>query len=130
IVAAAASSDARVRPAMSTAQPSAASTCAIASPMPLLAPVTSARLPVRPRSIARLELDRVELGRQDDLEQLAVVGIVEHGMLDLGRLQPARALAHGLDLAVVLALHPALEHIDHLEVDGVVVTLGDHLGNA
>src|ERR1700730_7496909 len=34
------------------------------------------------------ELHGVEFRRQDDLEQLAVVGIVEHGVLDLRRLQP------------------------------------------
>src|SRR5262245_26110378 len=39
-----------------------------------------------------LELDGVELCRQDELEQLAVVRIVEHGVLDLRRLQPGGAL--------------------------------------
>src|SRR5262249_41093373 len=71
------------------------------------------------------QLDGLEIRRQDDLQQLAVVRIVEHRVLDPGRLQPARAFAHRHHAgALVLALDPALEHVDHLEVDVMVVALG------
>ena len=41
------------------------------------------------------QLHRLEVGGDDDLQQLAVIGIVEHPVLDARRLQPGRALAQG-----------------------------------
>src|SRR6188472_3270561 len=52
-----------------------------------------------------LQLDGVELRRQDDFEQLAVVGIIQHGVLDPRRLQPGRARAHR-HLALPLEFRP------------------------
>src|SRR5688572_33371821 len=43
-----------------------------------------------------LQLDGVELRRQHHLEQLAVVGIVEHAVADLRRLQAGGALLSGV----------------------------------
>src|SRR5918996_6184195 len=43
-----------------------------------------------------LQLFGVEIGRQDDLEHLAIGRIVEHTVADLRRLQPAGALLHRL----------------------------------
>ncbi len=86
-----------------------------------------------PRSIRRSfgQFNRLELGRQDDFQQFAVVGIVEDHVLDPWRLGPAAALAHrDLALAVELRPDPALEHVDHLEVDIVIVQLGDLRGIA
>src|SRR5580704_5294599 len=74
-----------------------------------------------PRS---LQLDRVEFRRQDDFEQFAIVRIIQHGVLDLRRLQPARAFDHGhLAGAIILAFDPAFEHVDHLKFDVVIMPL-------
>src|SRR5207245_2165166 len=63
----------------------------------------------------------LEVGRQHDFQQLAIVGVAEHGVLDLRRLDPARAGVKRVHaLALKLAREGALEHIDHLEVDVVV----------
>src|SRR5262249_59869670 len=60
--------------------------------------------------------------------QLAIGGIAERGVLDAGRLDPAAAGLHAdRALAVEFALVPALEHVDHLEVDVVIVPLGNLL---
>jgi hypothetical protein len=62
------------------------------------------------------------LGRSDDLEQLAVVRPTDHGVADAGRLQPARARFQPADSdAFEVALKPALEAVDHLELHIVVV---------
>src|SRR5579883_2941331 len=58
IASAAAASAAPPRAQIVTAAPSAASASAIARPMPLLAPVTSARLPASPRSIVAATIAR------------------------------------------------------------------------
>src|SRR5580704_12962429 len=71
-----------------------------------------------------LQFDRVEFRRQDDLEQFAIVRIIQHRVLDLRRLQPARAFDHGhLAGAVILAFDPAFEHVDHLKFDVVIMPL-------
>ena len=65
---------------------------------------------------------RLEIRRQHDLQHFAIVGITEHGVLDLRRLDPARAGAEGVHaFALELAFDPALEHIDHLELDVVIM---------
>src|SRR5208282_2834280 len=68
------------------------------------------------------DLDRLELGGEGDLDQLEVVGMVELGVADAGRLVHAGARP-GDDLAhpFVVELHPALEHVIHLEVELVLV---------
>ena len=54
--------------------------------------------------------------------KLAVVGIAAHRVLDLRRLDPARTGVKRVHaLALELAREPALEHVDHLEVDVVIV---------
>src|SRR5215472_8878494 len=76
---------------------------------------------------ALAERHRIELRRQDDLQELAVVGVVENAVLDAWRLGPARTGAHhDLSLSLVFSLNPPLEDIDHLEVDVVIVALGNH----
>ncbi len=56
-------------------------------------------------------------------------GIVEHLVLDARRLDPAASGPHHDGaLPVELGLDPALEHIDHLEVDIVVMQLRHFLG--
>src|ERR1700738_2466000 len=73
-----------------------------------------------------LQLDRLELRGQDHFQHFAVIGIIEHDVLDARRLDPRAALAHhDRALAVELGLDPALEHIDHLEIDVVVMALGN-----
>src|SRR5262245_27940500 len=75
-----------------------------------------------------LQLYRLEIRRQHDLQHLTIVGIVEHHMLTARRLQPAAAGAHDVGArALDLGFDPALEHVDHLEVDIVEVALGDDL---
>src|SRR5262249_41324489 len=69
---------------------------------------------------------RVEIGRHDDFQQFAIVGIADHGVLDARRLDPARAgMERMRAFAFELALDPPLEHIDHLEIDVVIMPLGD-----
>src|SRR5215510_4872619 len=73
-----------------------------------------------------LQLDGLEVGRQHDLQHLAVVGIVEHLVKDARRLQPAAPSPHDMRAgALELGLDPALEDIDHLQVDVVEMQLGD-----
>src|SRR6267142_2514156 len=63
------------------------------------------------------ELDGVEIRRQHHLEQLAVGRVIEHAVLDLGRLQPAGALLHGVHaLPLELVLDPAVQHVDELQL--------------
>src|SRR5689334_13012431 len=67
-------------------------------------------------------VDRLVLSRKNDLEQLAVVRPVANGVPDARRLDPARARPQGLDpMALELRREPALEAIDELEIDIVVV---------
>src|SRR5258708_37596 len=72
-----------------------------------------------------IQLHRLEIRRQDDFQHLAIVGIIEHDVLDARRLNPGAARPHQ-DLAVTvdLGLDPALEHIDHLKIDGMIMPLG------
>src|SRR5437879_4748472 len=67
------------------------------------------------------QLHGLEVRRQDDFENLAIAGIIEHHMLDARRLDPGAARPHQhFALPVDLGLDPALQHIDHLKIDGVV----------
>src|SRR6516165_10399777 len=85
-------------------------------------------VPARFLSRDRLfQLHGLEVRRRDDLKQLAVVGIVEHGVLDARRLQPGCALVHGHHLSVIFAFDPALEDVDHLQLHVVIVPLRHHL---
>lgn len=59
-----------------------------------------------------LELFGIKISRHDNLQQLAIVGISQNRMLDVGGLQPTRSLAHHHLLTIVLALHPALQAIE------------------
>jgi CNT family concentrative nucleoside transporter len=53
-----------------------------------------------------------------------IVGIIHDQMLDARRLGPGAALFHqGLALTFHVGLHPALEHIDHLKFEVVIVQL-------
>src|SRR5215510_15322282 len=73
-----------------------------------------------------LQLDGLEVGRQHDLQHLAVVRIVEHPVTDARWLQPAAPSPHDMRAgALELGLDPALEDIDHLQVDVVEMQLGD-----
>src|SRR5260221_6987763 len=77
------------------------------------------------------ELNGVEIRRQHYLEQLAVGRVIEHAVADLRRLQPARPFMHRVHaLPLELVLAPAVQHVDELEIDVVVMPLGDHLGVA
>src|SRR5438477_1839767 len=77
------------------------------------------------------KLDGVEIRGQHDLEQLAIGRVIEHAVLDLRRLQPAGALLHGVHaLPLELVLDPAVQHVDELQLDVVVVPLRNHLGIA
>src|SRR4029077_2329992 len=74
------------------------------------------------------QLHRLEVRWQDDLQHFSVVRIVEHLVLDARRLDPGAAGTHHVrTLAFELGLDPALEHIDHLKFDVVIVQLGDFL---
>ncbi len=80
---------------------------------------------------SRRDFHRPEIRRQDDLQELNVVGVIQDHVPDLRRLGPAAALLHrGLALAFHVGLDPALEHIDHLEFDVVIVELRHFLGIA
>src|SRR5216684_916197 len=77
----------------------------------------------------RLVLGGGEVRRHDDLEHFAIIGVVEHRVPDLRRLDPAAALSHDvLALPLELVLHPALEQIDHLELHIMVVALAHLVG--
>src|SRR5260221_13253333 len=77
----------------------------------------------------RLVLGGGEVRRHDDLEHFAIVGVVEYRMPDPRRLGPAAALSHDvLTLPLELVLHPALEHIGHLELHIMVVALAYLVG--
>ena len=70
------------------------------------------------------QFHRLELRRQDHFQQFDVVGIIHDQMLDPRRLGPGAALLHqGLALPFHVGLHPALEHVDHLEFDVVEMQL-------
>src|SRR6266436_1402281 len=88
--------------------------------------------PLRPRfrySMMPSNFHRLELRRQDDLQHLAIVGKTQHRMLDARRLNPAGARTHHLfAFALELGFDPALEHVDHLEIDVVIVALGHLFG--
>src|SRR5690349_633190 len=61
-----------------------------------------------------LQLDRLEVRRQHDLEHLAIVRIVEDLVLHPRRLDPARALPHrDRALPFQLRFDRALEHVYH-----------------
>src|SRR4051795_358973 len=78
-----------------------------------------------------LQLHGLELSRQDDFEQLAVVGIIQHCVLDPRRLQPGRARPHRhLALPLEFRSDPALQDIDHLHMYVVIVPLRNHRGIA
>src|SRR5262249_22826436 len=74
--------------------------------------------------VSSLQLHRLEVGRQDDLQHFAIVGVAGHGMLYARWLDPAASLLHDdRALSLEIGLYPALQHVDHLEVDLVIVTL-------
>src|SRR5690348_13673806 len=78
---------------------------------------------------ATLNLGGREIRRHDDLEHLAIVRIVEHGVPDLGRLDPAAAFLHELlAFALELVPHPALEQVDELELDVMIMALAHLVG--
>src|SRR5262249_31497200 len=67
---------------------------------------------------------RRKIRGQDDFEDFAVVRVIEHHVLDAWWLDPrASRPHHDRPLAVELGLDPAFEHVDHLEIDVVVVAL-------
>src|SRR5919106_1550771 len=73
----------------------------------------------------------LEVSWYRDLDDGVVVGILEHRMLDPRLLIHTGARLHD-DLADTLEVHPraALEHINHLEVQGVVVDIARALAGA
>src|SRR5262245_60970884 len=72
----------------------------------------------------RFRVARVELRRRDDFEHLDVPGVRDLAVADARRLVETSAGAHrALPDALVLELHPALEHVDELHVAVVVVPL-------
>ena len=80
--------------------------------------------PSRTTTSSARQFHRLELRRQDHFQQFDVVGIVHDQMLDARRLGPGAAFLHQrLALAFHVGLHPALEHIDHLEFDVVEMQL-------
>src|SRR5579884_1965627 len=95
---AAAASAAAPRAQIVTAAPSAASASAIARPMPLLAPVTSARLPASPRSIVAATIARRAAGGRG-FGDLAPAGQARYG-----------ARMPNRDTAALRAYHEATSH--------------------
>ena len=83
----------------------------------------------RGSSAEATELHRLEIRGQNDLQHFAIVRVTQHRVLDARGLDPAAARLHR-DRALPLELrrHPALEHVDHLKIDLVVVQLRDFLG--
>src|SRR5215207_4076748 len=76
-----------------------------------------------------LKHDGVELGRHDHFQHLAIIGIVEHGVLDARRLDPAGASLHGdRPLPFEFRLQPAFEDVDHLKIDIVIMRYRHLLG--
>src|SRR5262252_10266384 len=65
-----------------------------------------------------------ELSGKDDFEHLAIVGIVEHSVLNARWLQPSGAFAHR-DLALTLKFRfdPPLQDVDHLDIHVMEMTL-------
>src|SRR5437763_3453950 len=76
------SSSARRRATTASVTPSRESESAMARPMPMLAPVTSARLPAMPRSISALELEDVHarVGAVDRVDVAAIVDVEVVGL--------------------------------------------------
>src|SRR5579885_810860 len=90
-----------------------------------LGPMNAARAVRCTMPVSPLQRHRLEVGRRNDLEQLAVVGIAAHGMPDTRRLNPAGSFAEGVQtLAVKFRLKPTFQYIDHLKVDIVKVRHG------
>src|SRR6185295_11348160 len=80
------------------------------------------------RSSTLLQLDGLEVRRQDNFQDLAVVRVTRHRVLYARRLDPAASLFHyDRSLSLQVGLDPALQDVDHLEVDLVIVTLRDLL---
>src|SRR5262249_12277258 len=72
--------------------------------------------------VSLLQGHRLEIRRQDDFQQFTVVRVTANSVLDLRRLDPARTGVEGMDaLSFELAAEPALEYVDHLEVDVVIM---------
>src|SRR5581483_6175969 len=75
-----------------------------------------------PRMNASGKCDGLEIRRHYDFQNFAVVGIAGDLVLDAWRLNPAAARAHAdRPLAFEIGLDPALEDINHLEFDVVIV---------
>src|SRR5450755_1333597 len=66
--------------------------------------------------------------RKYDLEHFAILRPADDGMPDARGLQPARARLHEFGtMALEVGLEPALEDVDHLEFDIVMVALAECL---
>src|SRR6516225_1743810 len=76
---------------------------------------------------ALFQLYRFELRGRNDFKQLAVVGIIQHGMLDARGLQPGGPLPHrDLPFPFEFRFDPSPENVDHLYIHVVEVALRYH----